>query len=338
MTITTKMLQIANLSKGFDGAKQSRINAVKDVSFAVEKAEFFTLLGPSGCGKTTLLRCIAGIETPDFGNIDIGGKSVFSAVNNTNIAANRRQLGMVFQSFAIWPHMSVLENVAFGLRVVRKSKGWSKSDIHDKTMSALGLVSMESFAKRRGADLSGGQKQRLALARAIAAEPKLILLDEPLSNLDAKLRERLRFELKDLQIKLGLTFLYVTHDQHEALSLSDRIAVLNEGSVQQIGTPRQIYQKPANRFVAEFVGKSNAIAADENHLIRPEDVLISAIRPADNGWLECKFINQHYYGDHLEVTVIAKSKTFTVKVAKNFNSPESGRLFIKFDNEKMIRV
>ena len=337
MTENLHILKIQAVSKVFASAKKERITAVNDVSFDVKKSEFFTLLGPSGCGKSTLLRCIAGIELPDMGEIKIGPDTVFCASKNQNVAANRRQLAMVFQSFAIWPHMSVFENVAFGLRAIRKRNNWPKHYIQEKTDQALTLVSMNLLSARRGADLSGGQKQRLALARAIAAEPKLILLDEPLSNLDAKLRERLRGELKELQSKLGLSFVYVTHDQQEALSMSDRIAVMNDGKIQQIGTPEDIYRRPANRFVAEFFGKSSQATANENQLIRPEDIQISTEPQSGIGWYACQFVGQQYFGDHVEISVNLDGRIIDVKVPANFNSPKNRLLYLKFNAAKLIQ-
>lgn len=324
------MLKVENLGKTFSSAKQAQVAAIQSVSFAVNKGEFFTLLGSSGCGKSTLLRCIAGIEQPDSGLIEIEDTPVFSNKTSVSVAANRRQLAMVFQSFAIWPHMSVFENVAFGLRVVRRAKRWSRADIREKTMAALALVSIDQMADRRGAELSGGQKQRLALARAIAAEPRLILLDEPLSNLDAKLRDRLRCELKELQTRLGLTFLYVTHDQHEALSLSDRIAVMSMGEIKQIGTPQEVYRNPIDNFVADFVGKSNLVTLNGNgqQRIRPEDVRLSLTQPDTSGWHACECINLHYYGDHQEVVILLNNGPITAKAAPDFDAAIGQVLFV----------
>jgi iron(III) transport system ATP-binding protein len=219
----------------------------------------FTLLGPSGCGKTTTLRSIAGLEHPVAGEISVEGHVVYSSSKNTFVPPNQRKFGMVFQSYAIWPHMNVFQNAAFPLEVRANRPG--AREIRDKVMRVLAAVGLEDLAERNATRLSGGQQQRLALARAIAMEPRLLLLDEPLSNLDAKLRERMRFELKRLQGEFKLTTVYVTHDQSEALALSHQIAVMSEGRIVQIGTPREIYERPRNKFVADFVGTSNFIDA-----------------------------------------------------------------------------
>jgi iron(III) transport system ATP-binding protein len=235
--------------------------AVDGISFDVEDGQLFTLLGPSGCGKTTTLRSIAGLEKPDSGTIRLDDQVLFERKDRrtVNLPANQRGLGMVFQSYAIWPHMSVFDNAAFPLQVMRRGKRPGRRDISDKVMRVLEVMELHKFAQRQATKLSGGQQQRLALARAIVTEPPLLLLDEPLSNLDAKLRESLRFELKRLQRELGITSIYVTHDQIEALALSSMVAVMNEGKIEQLGRPRDIYEHPRSRFVAEFIGTSNFI-------------------------------------------------------------------------------
>ena len=273
------MLQIDNLVKSFDGDRQkrrkrsagaengdpapsARVFAVNDVSFEVAEGELFTLLGPSGCGKTTTLRSIAGLEKPDSGRIMVGDRVLFAGGadgKKVNVPANQRELGMVFQSYAIWPHMTVFDNVAFPLQVKPRSSRPSKREIGDRVDRVLETMELRKYADRQATKLSGGQQQRLALARAIVIEPSLLLLDEPLSNLDAKLRESLRYELKRLQRELGITSIYVTHDQIEALALSTNIAVMREGNIVQLGKPRDIYQNPHNKFVAEFIGTSNFI-------------------------------------------------------------------------------
>src|SRR5690242_18704974 len=250
------MLQVENLHKEFAAAGGARVAAVQNVSLSVPEGKLLTLLGPSGCGKATTLRCIAGLERPDSGHIAIGGKTVFDSKEGVLVGPAERGIGMVFQSYAIWPHMSVFENVAFPLRVSRVRR-YGKAEIAVKVKAALETVRLGGFGDRRATQLSGGQQQRLALARGLVAEPRLILLDEPLSNLDAKLREQMRFELKRLQMKLGLTAVYVTHDQSEALALSDEIAVFNQGRVVQRGTPLDIYRNPNCEFVADFVGSTN---------------------------------------------------------------------------------
>jgi iron(III) transport system ATP-binding protein len=264
------MLEILNLVKTFAGERRprgdkestGRVHAVDGISLEVKEGELFTLLGPSGCGKTTTLRSVAGLERPDSGEIRVAERVLFSAGQGRNyhMPPNQRGLGMVFQSYAIWPHMKVFDNVAFPLQVMPRGKRPSRQAIRTKVMAVLETMELAPLARRPATKLSGGQQQRLALARALVTEPPLLLLDEPLSNLDAKLRESLRFELKRLQREIGITSVYVTHDQVEALALSSRIAVMREGRIMQMGRPRDIYQRPANRFVAEFIGTANFLA------------------------------------------------------------------------------
>jgi len=221
------------------------------VTLRIRRGELMTLLGPSGCGKTTALRCITGQNTPDEGRVRIDGKDV------TDVPTHRRELGMVFQNFALFPHMTVFGNVEFPLMIRRVDKARRR----EMVMEALKLIRLEKYADHYPRQLSGGQQQRVGLARALVYRPKVLLLDEPLSNLDAKLREEMRFEIRDLQQRLGITAVYVTHDQEEALALSDRVAVMNRGRVQQVGTPAEIYTQPATKFVADFIGLSDFIAA-----------------------------------------------------------------------------
>lgn len=231
-------------------------NTVVDtMDLDIEDGEFFTLLGPSGCGKTTTLRCVAGLERPDGGDVRIGGDTVFDASAGLDLQPDKRGAGMVFQTYALWPHMSVLSNVAYPLR----RRGVNRSESKDKAEQALAQVSLTGLGDRSVAALSGGQQQRVALARALVAEPRLILFDEPLSNLDAKLRGEMRDQIGILQKRLGTTAIYVTHDQTEALTLSDRIAVMDKGRIQQLGTPHEIYSSPKNAFVADFVGFENML-------------------------------------------------------------------------------
>jgi iron(III) transport system ATP-binding protein len=246
------VLEVENLSKTYV-TDAGPLRAVDGVSFAVPRGQSFSLLGASGCGKTTTLRCIAGLERPSAGVIRIDGREVFNAASGRSLPAHKRRIGMVFQSYAIWPHMTVFQNAAFPLRVA----GRSASEIEDRVAWALGMVKLDGLQRRPATQLSGGQQQRLAVARALVQEPDLLLLDEPLSNLDAKLREQVRLELKSLQGRLDLTMLYVTHDQTEAIVLSDRIAVMRQGRIVEVGTPREIYQRPRSRFVADFVGSTN---------------------------------------------------------------------------------
>src|SRR5437773_8359090 len=251
------MLQVTMLRKTFT-TERGGVRAVEDVSFTVEEGQFYTLLGPSGCGKTTTLRCVAGLERTDEGRIVVDGRIVSSHSPNVFVPPHKRDIGMVFQSYAIWPHMTVFENVAFPLRVSKQRV--SRSEISRRVEEALSLVELGGYGGRMATQLSGGQQQRLALARALVREPKLLLLDEPLSNLDAKLRERMRFELRELQRRLRITTLYVTHDQIEALSMSNVIAVMNAGVIVQEGAPREIYLQPKSKFVANFIGSTNQLA------------------------------------------------------------------------------
>ncbi|MGQ9637384.1 MAG: ABC transporter ATP-binding protein [Thermodesulfobacteriota bacterium] len=235
-------VQLIELRKSFGD-----IEAVKGISLTIERGDFFTFLGPSGCGKTTILRMIAGFTRPD------GGKILFDGQEVNELPSWKRDVGMVFQNYALWPHLSVFENVAFGL----KERKFPKSIVREKTLRALEMVGLKGMEKRRPSELSGGQQQRVALARTLVIEPRLLLLDEPLSNLDAKLRIQMRHELVRIQKNLGITTLYVTHDQEEALILSTRIAVMSKGRVIQVGTPREIYENPNSQEVADFVGTSN---------------------------------------------------------------------------------
>ncbi|HMI97545.1 MAG TPA: ABC transporter ATP-binding protein [Micropepsaceae bacterium] len=252
------MLHVENLKKQYVSFEGKPGAGVLGVDFHIAEGELFTLLGPSGCGKTTTLRAIAGLETPDTGRIRIGGMEMFNSETGKNVALYDRDIGMVFQSYAIWPHMSVFENAAYPLRVARGQRH-AERDIEKKVMSVLDMVGLGEFAKRPATQLSGGQQQRLALARAFTREPRLLLLDEPLSNLDAQLREQMRVELKRLQQETGVTAVYVTHDQAEALAISDRIAVMNKGKITQIGAPKDIYSRPASEFVANFIGRTNLL-------------------------------------------------------------------------------
>jgi iron(III) transport system ATP-binding protein len=256
------MLRISNLVKTFGTSrseKHKRVYAVDGISFDVAEGELFTLLGPSGCGKTTTLRSIAGLEMPDAGEIVLKDRVLFSSERRVRVPANERGLGMVFQSYAIWPHMNVFKNVAFPLEVLPRKQRPSRQALRERVERSLAVVKLDHLASRQATDLSGGQQQRLALARALVLEPPLLLLDEPLSNLDAKLREEMRFELKRLQRDLGITGIYVTHDQVEALAMSNRVAVMRDGKIEQVDSPRRIYERPRSKFVADFIGTSNFI-------------------------------------------------------------------------------
>ena len=250
------IVEIRHLSKVYQ-TNEGAVRAVQDIDLDVEEGSFLTLLGPSGCGKTTTLRCLAGLEVPEEGEIVIDGKPMVSTYRKVFIPPHKRPIGMVFQSYAIWPHMNVFGNVAFPLAQMKPKP--SGRQIREKVLHALEQVRLSGLEKRPAPQLSGGQQQRLALARALVKEPRVLLLDEPLSNLDAKLREELRVELKELTRRLGITSIYVTHDQVEALALSDVVAVMNHGKIIQIGPPKDIYVAPAGKFVASFIGRSNLI-------------------------------------------------------------------------------
>lgn len=249
------MVRVNNLHKAFP-AGQGQVRAVDHLEFDVREGSFFSLLGPSGCGKTTTLRCVAGLERPESGEIELGEEVVFSSTRSVFVPPHQRNIGMVFQSYAIWPHMNVFQNVSFPLKIGRRLP---KKEIAGQVEKALALVHLEELKERPATNLSGGQQQRLALARAIVREPKLLLLDEPLSNLDAKLRDEMRLELKRVQQALGLTTIYVTHDQTEALSMSDTVAVMNQGKIVQMDVPKRVYENPSSNFVADFIGAANLI-------------------------------------------------------------------------------
>lgn len=247
-------LRLENILKEFpDRGGQGKVRAVDNVTIDIFSDEFLTLLGPSGCGKTTTLRLIAGFELPDRGRILLDGKDI------TSQPPNKRDMALVFQNYALFPHMTVQDNVAYGLQ----TRKFSRQQITDKVNQALRLIGLEGLNKRRPNELSGGQQQRVALARSLVMEPRILLFDEPLSNLDAKLRVQMRSEIHQLQRRLGITSIYVTHDQIEAMALSDRIVVMNKGQIEQIGSPEEIYRRPATRFVADFIGRANFIALAE---------------------------------------------------------------------------
>jgi iron(III) transport system ATP-binding protein len=249
------MLTVAGLVKSFV-ATEGAVKAVDHVSFSVAEAQCYTLLGPSGCGKTTILRCVAGLEQAEQGSITIGGRLVSDAMSF--VPVHERSIGMVFQSYAIWPHLDVFDNVAYPLAVARPRI--ARAEIEKRVMDVLALVGMQAMARRPATRLSGGQQQRVALARAIVRRPSLLLLDEPLSNLDARLRDAMRRELATLIRQIGITALFVTHDQVEALSLADRVAVMDQGRIVQEGAPAEIYDRPKNLFVARFLGAANVLA------------------------------------------------------------------------------
>jgi len=254
------------VTKTFDG----KVVAVDRVTLDIAAGEFFSLLGPSGCGKTTSLRMIAGFEMPDSGRVHVGGQDI------TDVPVHKRDMGMVFQSYALFPHRTVAQNVAFGLRM----RDVPKADIDRRVAAALAQVALTGMEDRRPSQLSGGQQQRVALARALVIEPRVLLCDEPLGALDRKLRQQMQFELKELQRRLGVTLVFVTHDQEEALAMSDRIAVMNHGRVEQVGAPTEIYERPRTRFVADFIGEINLLdEAGKPRALRPEKIRL--VPPAD---------------------------------------------------------
>ena len=305
------LVNLVNISKSFDNQM-----VLDDLNLYIRENEFLTLLGPSGCGKTTTLRILGGFETPDKGQVIFEGRDI------TNLPPNKRNLNTVFQKYALFPHMTIAENIAFGLKI----SGKSKSYINDKIKYALKLVNLDGFENRMPDSLSGGQQQRVAIARAIVNEPKVLLLDEPLGALDLKLRQDMQYELIRLKNELGITFIYVTHDQEEALTMSDTIVVMNQGYIQQIGTPEDIYNEPENAFVADFIGDSNIFDAvmvqdklvqilgakfacvdtgfgtnkPVDAVIRPEDVELVA---PENGTIQGVVTHLIFKGVHYEMEV-----------------------------------
>lgn len=267
-------IEIKNLFKRF-----RKVVAINHIELEIEEGEMLTLLGPSGCGKTTTLRCIAGLEKPDEGDIVIDGKPMLSL---GFVPPSKRGIGMVFQNYAVWPHMKVYNNVVYGMKLQRVAK----EEIKERARQVLEMVGLLGLEERYPGQLSGGQQQRVALARALVRNPKVLLLDEPLSNLDAKLREKMRFEIKSLVRRMGITSVYVTHDQAEAMVISDRIAVMDSGNVVQIGTADKIYEKPANKFVADFIGTTNFIAGKIVEL--QADRQTAVMRTEFNGELHCR--------------------------------------------------
>lgn len=313
------MLSVDNLVKSYGGDAP----AVKGISFNVGPGEFYTLLGPSGCGKTTTLRCVAGLERPNSGSIKIGEDTVFSSQDNILLPGHKRDIGMVFQSYAIWPHMTVFDNVAFPLKHSKRKT--SKAQLRDKVMKALSLVQLDKFADRPAPFLSGGQQQRVALARALVYEPKVLLLDEPLSNLDAKLREEMRVELKQLVNRLTITTLYVTHDQAEALALSDRIAVMNLGVIIQEGTPREIYLEPKDAFTANFIGRTNIF---NGSVLSASSVDSAGIVSLADGRLACSLPEGLKAKDPIQLLIRPEGIQILESKPENGNNVLSGEILL----------
>ena len=364
------MLNVTALCTEYADEKGTAIRAAENVTFHVPAGRLFTLLGPSGCGKTTTLRSIAGLEKPRSGEIRVGGALIYSSRQRVFIPPNRRGLGMVFQSYAIWPHMTVFENAAFPLQVGRKKT--SKKQIEQRVMRVLKVVALEEMAEREATKLSGGQQQRLALARALVMEPPLLLLDEPLSNLDAKLRERMRFELKRLQRELGITTVYVTHDQSEALALSHSIAVMSRGEIQQTGTPREIYERPANQFVADFIGSTNFLRATVKGAqagealyrvdseigelsaravdvlepgmkvvisVRPEDIQLSESRPSGGGnVLEGTVDTKVFLGESVDFQVKVKERALLARAHPSLGTRVGQPIYLSLNPEKCVAL
>ena len=363
------MLKVSGLCTEYIGEHGQAIRAAQDVAFEVPQGKLFTLLGPSGCGKTTTLRSIAGLERPRLGEITIDADAVYSSARGIFVPPNQRGLGMVFQSYAIWPHMTVYENAAFPLRVGRRK--FSRKQLDERVSRVLATVDLSEMAQREATKLSGGQQQRLALARALVMEPRILLLDEPLSNLDAKLRERMRFELKRLQRELNITTVYVTHDQSEALALSHSIAVMNRGKIEQIGGPREIYERPANQFVADFIGTTNFLdatvsgtdgasgfyrvrcelgdvkayahealtAADKVVLsVRPEDIHLSETRPEGENVWEGKIDQKVFLGEAADWQVAIGERRLQSRVHPSLRIRTGEQVYVRIDPEKCVAL
>ena len=354
-------IEIRNLFKSFKD-----VIAVNHIQLEVNKGEMLTLLGPSGCGKTTTLRCIAGLEKPEEGEIVIDGKAMLS---QGFVPPSKRGIGMVFQNYAVWPHMKVFNNIVYGLKIERISR----QKIKERAQQVVSLVGLKGLEDRYPAQLSGGQQQRVALARALVSNPKVLLLDEPLSNLDAKLREELRFEIKSLVRRMGITAVYVTHDQAEAMVISDRIAVMNSGNIVQIGTPQEIYKNPVNKFVADFIGTMNFISgkvvevlpdtqtvyvstgfSDRMVCMTPDSTVVSpgaqiyaSIRPEDvqvfteplqdrDNVFKGTIAHKAYLGNFLFFFVKVNETMIRVQVAHHLPQEEGQELYLFLDPQKCM--
>lgn len=296
---------------------------LKNINLTIDSNSFTSLLGPSGCGKTTLLRIIAGLETPDSGEIYFDNQCIFSKEKGINTPPEKRTLGFVFQDFALWPHMTVFENTAFGLRAQKRTE-----NLEEKVTAALKAVKLENFKERYPHELSGGQQQRVAFARAIVTEPRCILFDEPLSALDAILRDEMRIEIKNLMNERNITSVFVTHDQLEAMSMSDSIVVMNGGIIHQKGTPEEIYSEPADIFVAKFVGHSNWL--DEKTMVRPENILIK--NDTNKDYLKMKVKNIQFLGTGYELNLIKDSMNWRISSPKKYKVNDEVSIFIAKEN------
>ena len=344
--MSDKIIELVGISKEFDGGTL----AVSDFNLHVNRGEFVTFLGPSGCGKTTTLRMIAGFEIPTAGKILLDGKDI------TNLPPYLRPVNTVFQRYALFPHLNVYDNIAFGLKL---KKTLTKAEINKKVSKALQMVDLEDFEKRKVTTLSGGQQQRIAIARAIVNEPEILLLDEPLGALDLKMRKDMQLELKDMQRKLGITFIYVTHDQEEALTMSDRIVVMKDGEVQQIGTPQDIYNEPTNAFVADFIGESNIyngtivgnrkvrfinkvfdcvddfeINAKVDVVVRPEDVEI--VRP-EEGIVSGQIVSSIFKGVHYEMIMMVGKSEVMIQSTKEVKVGDTIGIRVSPDNIHIMK-
>ncbi|MPZ77618.1 MAG: ATP-binding cassette domain-containing protein [Deltaproteobacteria bacterium] len=314
------MIKVIGLVKVFEDGGGG-VRAVDEIEFDVAQGQLFTLLGPSGCGKTTTLRCIAGLERPLKGEIYIHNTLVFSASKNVLLPPYKRDIGMVFQSYAVWPHMTVYQNVAYPLR----SRNYSRDEVKRCALEALDTVGLSALSDRPAPKLSGGQQQRVALARAIAGGPRILLFDEPLSNLDAKLREEMRGEIRRLQKRLGITALYVTHDQLEALTISDQIAIMNQGKIVEIGSPQDIYLRPRSQFAANFVGLMNVIPGKKKSRLAANEALLEM----PFGQMRCVLNNYQTNGDEIHILVRPENITILLNAPPDTSNVWSGQLVEK---------
>jgi len=350
-------LSVEGLSKSY-----GTVDAVKDVSFTIEDGSIMTLLGPSGCGKTTTLRCLAGLEKPEKGLIKGGERILFSSEHEKIVPAEKRNMGMVFQSYAIWPHMTVFKNIAYPLKIRKESE----SEIRSKVKEVITMVQLEGLEDRPATALSGGQQQRVAFARAIVAHPDFLLLDEPMSNLDARLRETMRHELRRLQKNLKITTLYVTHDQVEALFLSHKIGIMDKGELIQAGTPQEIYSNPKNSNIATFLGQTNLmngnllgfdggeakvetkmgvvlvktqnadLAKSLTICIRPENVLITKEKNYERNSFSGRILSASYFGDYSEYEVRCQDTTVKLHTSEDIRLQERDQAWVYLPSNKIV--